>query len=44
MVNSKYDSYAVTIGSGYNSAVAGSTVSSKLTVQPHTGITLAKHR
>jgi len=41
LVNPTYNSYTVTIGSGYKNAVTGSTVSSTLTVQPHTGIILS---
>jgi len=42
LVNPTYDSYTVTVGSGYKNAVTGSSVSSTLTVQPHTGIILTK--
>jgi len=42
LVNPTYDSYTVTIGSGYKNAVTGSFVSSTLTVQPHTSLILTK--
>jgi hypothetical protein len=42
LVNPTYDAYIVTIDSEYKNAVTGNSVSSPLTVQPHTGLILTK--
>ena len=40
LVNPTYNSYSVTIGSGYKNVLTGETVSSTITVQPHTALIL----
>ena len=42
LVNPTYTSFTITIGEGYADATTGASLSSTITVQPHTGLILSK--